>query len=89
MHGREEVEFLELKQRNMIIVDYAVKFEEFSRLCSKYNEAEAEISKCIKFKNGLRPKIKKFIRYQEIPQFSVLVNKCHIYDKVSHARSSH
>ncbi|XP_050908051.1 uncharacterized protein LOC127121639 [Lathyrus oleraceus] len=72
VRGRKEVEFLELKQGNMIVADYAAKFEELSRFCPYYNGAEAEMSKCIKFESGLRPEIKQFIRYQEIHQFSVL-----------------
>lgn len=55
MRGRKEVEFPELKQGNMIVADYAAKFEELSRLCHHYNGAEAKMSKCIKFENGLRP----------------------------------
>lgn len=42
---------------------------------------ESEGSKCIKFESGMHLEIKKFIRYQEIRQFSVLVNKCRIQDK--------
>jgi hypothetical protein len=49
----------------------------------------AEASKCVKFESGLRPEIKQFIGYQEIRQFSVLVNKCRIYDEDSRARSTY
>lgn len=59
--SKKDIEFLELKQGNMTITDYAAKFEELSRLCSHYNGVEAEGSKCIKFESGLRPKIKQFI----------------------------
>lgn len=82
VRSKKEIEFLELKQGNMTIVDYAAKFEELSRFSPYYNEVEVEVSKCIKFENGLRPEIKQFIGYQKIRQFSVLVNKCH-------ARSAH
>jgi hypothetical protein len=37
----------------------------------------------------LRPQIKQFIGYQEIRQFSVLVNKCRIYVEDNMARSTH
>lgn len=80
VRGRKEVEFLELKQGNMTVADYAAKFEELSRFYNHYNGVEAEMSKCIKFENGLHPEIKQFIGYQEIRQFFVLVNKCRIYD---------
>lgn len=64
----------------MTVADCAANFKELCRFFPHYNEVEAEISKCIKFENGLHPKIKHYIRYQEICQFSVLVNKWHIYD---------
>lgn len=43
----------------------------------------------MKFESDLCPKIKQFIGYQEIYQFSIVVNKCRIYDKDSRARSAH
>lgn len=33
VRGKKEVEFLELKQGNMTVADYASKFEELSRFC--------------------------------------------------------
>ncbi|XP_050901998.1 uncharacterized protein LOC127109196 [Lathyrus oleraceus] len=89
VRGKKEVKFLELKQGNMTVVDYTAKLKELSRFFPYYNDAEAEMSKCTKFENGLRPEIKQFIGYQEILQFSVLVNKCRIYDEDNHARSSY
>ncbi|XP_050920109.1 uncharacterized protein LOC127137721 [Lathyrus oleraceus] len=61
VRSKEEVEFLELKQENMIVADYAVKFEELSRFCPHYNGVKAAMYKCIKFENELRLEIKKFI----------------------------
>lgn len=75
-------------QGNMTVADYAAKFEELSRFFPHYNGVEAEMSKCIKFGNERHPKIKQFIGYHEIHQFSVLVNKCRIYDEESCVRSS-
>ncbi|MCI49177.1 GRAS family transcription factor, partial [Trifolium medium] len=49
------VEFLELKQGNMTIAEYAVKFESLSVFSPYYNTAEAEYDKCVKFESGLRP----------------------------------
>ncbi|XP_050915118.1 uncharacterized protein LOC127130088 [Lathyrus oleraceus] len=69
--------------------DYAAKFEKLSRLWPYYNVVEVEVSKCIKFENGLRLEIKHFIGYQEIRQFSMLVNKCCIYYEDRRARSDH
>ncbi|XP_050897345.1 uncharacterized protein LOC127104187 [Lathyrus oleraceus] len=84
-----ENEFLELKQGNMIVVDYVVKFEELSRFFSHYNGVGANGYKCIKFESVLRQEIKQFIRYQEILQFYMLVIKCKIYNKDSCARYGH
>lgn len=39
------------------------------KFCPHYNGAAAEASKCIKFENGLHPKIKQGIGYQHILQF--------------------
>lgn len=47
--SRKEIEFLELKQGNMIIADYQTKFEELSRFCPHYNDVDAEGSNCMKF----------------------------------------
>ncbi|XP_050896653.1 uncharacterized protein LOC127103436 [Lathyrus oleraceus] len=86
---KKEIEFLKLKQGNSIVVEYAVKFEELVKLCPHYNDTAAEVSKCIKFKNGLRPEIKQGIGYRQILRFPELVKKCRIYDKDNKARSAH
>ncbi|XP_050890459.1 uncharacterized protein LOC127095870 [Lathyrus oleraceus] len=87
--SKKENEFLQLKQGSMTVADYAVKFEELVRFCPHYNGLEAEGSKCVKFESVLCIEIKQFISYQEIRRFSVLVNKCRIYDKDSRVRSAH
>lgn len=56
--NRKEVEFLELKQSNMNVVEYAKKFEELSRFFLHYNRVDAEGRKCVKFESGLHPEIK-------------------------------
>lgn len=76
-------------QVSMTVSDYAAKFEEFVRFCPHYNGVEAEGSKCTNFESGLRPKIKQIIGYQEICRFSVLENKCKIYDENRRGRPSH
>jgi len=63
IRNKKEIEFLELKKGNMFVADYETMFEEFSRFCLHYNAAGVESSKCVKFENGLRPKIKQFIGY--------------------------
>ncbi|XP_050878589.1 uncharacterized protein LOC127082396 [Lathyrus oleraceus] len=57
--------------------------------CPYYNSVAAEGLMCIKFGSWLCPKIKQGIGYQEICRFSVLVNKCRIYDEDNRARFSH
>lgn len=73
----------------MSVADYAVKFEELIKFFPYYNRFDAKESKCIKFESGLRPKIKQFIGYREIPQFPVLVSKFRIYDEDNRARSAY
>ena len=52
----KEIEFLELMQGNMYMVDYATKFEEL--YCPQYNGMDVECSKCVKFVNGMHSGIK-------------------------------
>lgn len=87
VRSEKEIDFLELKQGNKFMVDYAAKFEELSRFCSHYNDVGAETSKCIKFESGLHSKVKQFIGFHEIRVFSTLVNKCRIYDEDRKARA--
>jgi hypothetical protein len=89
VRNKKEIEFLELKQGSMTVSKYAEKFEELSRFCPYINAAEAEVSKCLKFENGLHPEIKQFIGYQQIRQFSLLVTACRIYEDDSKPRTSH
>lgn len=85
VRGKKEIEFLELKQGNMSVTDYAAKFVELAKFYPHYTGENAEFSKCIKFENGLRPDIKKAIGYQRIRNFSVLVSSCRIYESDSNA----
>ncbi|XP_050920294.1 uncharacterized protein LOC127137931 [Lathyrus oleraceus] len=86
---KNEIEFLELKQGNGIVAEYAIKFEELIKFCRHYNTTNAERSKCLKFMNGLRPDIKKAMGYQQIMRFSELVNKSMIYDDDSRESVAH
>ncbi|XP_058746761.1 uncharacterized protein LOC131619712 [Vicia villosa] len=86
--GKKEIEFLELKQWSSTVVEYAARFEELVKYCPHYNNLAAEVSKCIKFENGLRPKIKQGVGYLEIRQFNILVNNCRIYDQDTRVKSS-
>jgi len=81
VRGMKEIEFLELKQGNMSVTEYAAKFVELAKLYPHYTAETAEFSKCIKFENGIPADIKRAIGYQEIGNFSELVSSCRIYEE--------
>ncbi|XP_057426245.1 uncharacterized protein LOC130719650 [Lotus japonicus] len=84
--GKKEIEFLELKQGNRSVTEYAAKFVELAKFYPHFNGEGAEFSKCIKFENGLRCDIKKAVGYQKIRVFSDLVDSCRIFEEDSNAR---
>lgn len=73
----------------MYVADHASKFEEVYILYPHYNSEVAKGSKCVKFESGVLPEIKQFTGYRKIHHFSMLVNKCKIYDEDNIARSMH
>jgi len=79
VRGKKEIEFLELKQGDMSVTEYAAKFVELVKFYLHNNAKTAEFSKCIKFENGLCVEIKRAIGYKKIRQFSDLVSSCRIY----------
>jgi len=81
VHGKKVIEFLELKQGDMSVTEYAAKFVELAKFNPHYTPETAEFSKCIKFENGLRAEIKRAIGYQKIRQFSKLESSCRIYEE--------
>ncbi|XP_058752048.1 uncharacterized protein LOC131625168 [Vicia villosa] len=81
VRGKKEIEFLELKQGNMSVTEYAAKFTELAKFYPYYEGAGVEFSKCIKFENGLRSEIKKAVGYQKIRIFPNLVDSCRIYEE--------
>src|ERR1044072_6746386 len=82
IRGKKEIEFLELKQGNKTVSEYASKFTELAKYYAHYtNDADGEFSKCIKFENGLRDEIKQGIRYQRIRRFSDLVDYSKILEE--------
>jgi hypothetical protein len=80
VRNRKVVEFMELKQGNLSVAEYAAKFEDLCRYSPHYNTVEAEEDKCVKFESGLRPDIKQLIDVLEIRNFATLVNKSNICD---------
>ncbi|XP_058732748.1 uncharacterized protein LOC131604317 [Vicia villosa] len=85
VHGKREIEFLELMQGNMSVSEYAAKFVKLTKLYSHYSVVTAEFSKCIKFENGLCSYIKKAVGYQKIRVFADLVDSCRIYEEDNNA----
>lgn len=81
VRGKKEIEFLELKQGDMSVIEYAAKFVELAKFYPHYTAETAEFSKRIKFENGLRADIKRAISYQKIRIFSDLVSSCRIYEE--------
>lgn len=57
--------------------------------CTGSNNVDIVGSKCINFESDLHSEIKLFIGYQEICHFSVLANKCKIYDEDGRSKSAH
>jgi len=84
--NKKVVEFMELKQGNMTVADYAVKFETLCAFSPHYNTMEAENDKCVKFESGLRPDIKHMIGFSQIRDFATLVNKSRICDEDGRAK---
>ncbi|MCI16731.1 cellular nucleic acid-binding protein, partial [Trifolium medium] len=83
------IEFMELKQGNMSVADYSVKFEELCTFSPHYNTMEAEHDKCVKFENGLRPDIKHLIVFSQIRDFATLVDKSRICDDDGKAKTNY
>ncbi|XP_058752730.1 uncharacterized protein LOC131625913 [Vicia villosa] len=85
VRGKKEIEFIELTQGNKSVTEYAAKFTELAKFYPLFDGEGAEFSKCIKFQNGLRSKIKKVVGYQKIRVFCDLVDSCRIFEEDSNA----
>ena len=75
------MEFLELKQGNTTVAEYAAKFKHLVRYFPHYQGEDGERSKCLKFINGLRPEIKMMVNYHSVHEFAHLVNMCRVFDE--------
>lgn len=89
LRTKKEVEFLNLKQENRSVVEYAAKFEELSRFCPYINADDAMVSKCVKFESRLRPNIYQYMCIQEIRDFDTLVHKCRMFDEAGKVKVNH
>jgi len=56
----KEIEFMQLKQENMSMGEYASKFEKLRKYFTFFYHHD-ERMRCIKFEDGLRPKLKKVV----------------------------
>lgn len=61
--GKKEIEYMELRQGDMLVTEYAAKFVELENCYPHYSEETAKFLKCVKFQNGLHSEIKKEISY--------------------------
>jgi len=89
LRNKKEAEFLNLKQGNVSVAEYAAKFEELLRFFPYINAEDAIVSKCVKFENGLRPNIYQYICFHEIRDFHTLVHKCRMFDDAGKAKTSY
>ncbi|MCI33608.1 cellular nucleic acid-binding protein, partial [Trifolium medium] len=87
--NKKVIEFMELKQGNMTVAEYAAKFESLCKFSPHYNTVEAENDKCVKFESGLHPDIKHNIRFAEIRSFNTLVTKSRICDDDARAKNNY
>nr|KYP64294.1 hypothetical protein KK1_018886 [Cajanus cajan] len=56
----KQIEFMQSKQGNMTVGEYAFKFEELGKYFAFFYHLD-ERTKCIKFEDGLRPKLRKTV----------------------------
>ena len=61
-----EMEFLELKQGNMTVVEYAAKFKELMKYFPHYQGKDGESSKRVKFLTGLQLEVNQVVNYQGV-----------------------
>ncbi|XP_027941114.1 uncharacterized protein LOC114194909 [Vigna unguiculata] len=71
-------EFLELKQGNMSIGEYASKFHELMKYWPHHQNNGEEL--CARFENGLRADVRTTVSIFQITDLSTLVSKCRIYE---------
>ncbi|XP_027368272.1 uncharacterized protein LOC113874240 [Abrus precatorius] len=70
---------LETEGIMMSVGEYAAKFDELSKYCPYFAQAD-DRSRCSKFESELRPDIKQAISCQQVQHFPTLVDRCRIYE---------
>jgi len=83
----KEIEFMQFKQGNMSVGEYASKFEELGKYSTFFYHPD-ERMKCIKFEDRLRPELKKEVGILEISDFRTLIHKCRFIEDMKNKHNS-
>nr|KYP51237.1 hypothetical protein KK1_026921 [Cajanus cajan] len=83
----KKIEFMQLKQGNMTVGEYASKFEELGKYSTFFYQPD-ERMKCIKFEDGLRPELRKAVGILEISDFPTLIHKCRFLEGFDHNKDN-
>nr|KYP62010.1 hypothetical protein KK1_016525 [Cajanus cajan] len=83
----KEIEFMQLKQGNMTVGEYASKFEKLGKYSTFFYHPD-ERMKCIKFEDGLRPELRKEVGILEISDFPTLIYKCRFLEGFDHNKDN-
>ena len=78
MEGQTELKFLELKQNNLSVMEYEVKFTELSRSVPELVSTEEK--KARRFQQGLRQWIQNRIAVLELTDYATVVQKATIFE---------
>jgi len=70
----KEIAFMQLKQGNMSVGEYASKFEELGKYSTFFYHLDKSM-KCIKYEDRLRFELKKAVGILEISYFPTLIHK--------------
>nr|KYP46798.1 hypothetical protein KK1_031570 [Cajanus cajan] len=70
---------MRLHQGGMTVLEYAMRFEHLARF---YSKAISEAWKCKKFVEGLKQKLKRVVVPMAITEFSALVEKAKVVERL-------
>ncbi|XP_074346555.1 uncharacterized protein LOC141685344 [Apium graveolens] len=78
MQDQLEMKFLNLRQEDMTVAEYEVKFLELARFAPEY--VNTEVNKAKRFQQGLKPGIRSQVALFEIRNYAALVQKAMIVE---------
>jgi len=78
---------MQLKQGNVLVGEYASKFEELGKYSNFFYHPNDRME-CIKFEDGLRPELKKVVGILEIFNFPTLIHKCRFIKDMGNKHNS-